>query len=156
MRAQDLQKVADLMYTEGFEAHRGAFHLKDGDFLVFGNDGYTQDKQGRGQREAETVRQTVQGRAEALGFAVDSTEGYSWCMVLRFTEGFETRAGRELCRDLLTAALWQGWLGLDRDPVGQAFAGCQGGIAEEVIERLRPKILELLEPEAPLCLGVRK
>jgi len=137
-----MQAIADLVGDEGFAAHRGAVHVRDSTFLVFGNDGYTKDE--RARREVEVIRAETADRAEELGFAT-TEDGYSWALLIRYRVDFDTDAAREACCGLLTATLWRTWMGLE-DPVPEAdpFENWQWDVAEAAIDVIRPKIIALL------------
>ncbi len=137
-----MQAIVNLIGDEGFPAHRGVVYLRGGDFLVFGNDGYNRDE--RPRREVESVRRLTAGRADELGFSV-TEDGYSWALMVRFRDGYNTAVGQETCRNLLTLTLWQGWTGKEQSAIGQGFEECQSREAENVIDALRPKVLALLD-----------
>jgi hypothetical protein len=138
-----LDQIAEIIGTEGFEAHRGVIHYYGGDFLLFGNDGYNSDD-GRAKQEVAAVREHIAGRADelAMGYTED---GYTWVMLVRFREGFDTEAGREMCRSLLTAAMWRRWIGSGEPPDRGAFEHFQGAHAETAIDRIREQVLDVLE-----------
>jgi hypothetical protein len=78
-----------------------------------------------------------------LGFALTDS-GYSWALLVRFREGYATDAGREICRNLLTLALWQAWAGCTPRE-DEVFERVQTREAEATIRRIRPTILDMLD-----------
>jgi hypothetical protein len=136
--------MVNLVGDEGLSAERGVIYLRGGDFLIFGNDGYSKED-GRAKREVESLREQLAGQAEELGFA-NTEDGYTWGMLVRFLKGCETSEGQAFCRKMLTLALWEVWGGASKHPGEVTSAGTLGKEAEETIDRLRPKILQMLTP----------
>jgi hypothetical protein len=74
--------VANYVGDNMFEAHRGAMSWRQvGIAVVFGNDCYADDD--RTKEEVFLLREALsQVGAKVLGFGVDTSEGYSWAMIV--------------------------------------------------------------------------
>jgi hypothetical protein len=137
----DLSQVACIINREGFEAQRGALQVSDTDFLVFGNDAYQSE---RAKREVSLVRESLAGQATELGFGVDD-EGYTWTMLIRFKQSYRTEAAAALRREGLALTLWRAWMGQrPGDQEAGFFERYQVAKADFVIQKMRPKVLQLL------------
>jgi hypothetical protein len=130
----DLQKLANVVGDELFEAHRGVVHLKDGNFLIFGNDGFAQDK--RAKREVERIRQALTGQAEEIGFATSEGDTYTWVVVVRKGD-LLTEAGKTAFASLLVLVLWTGYRGQPLPKAGES--------TEELSRRIRGDGFESLQ-----------
>lgn len=100
--------AADYIRAFHYPIHRGVFEIDLG-FIVFGNDGYSDDN--RTKREVQIVRE----RLKSLGlpepdFGIDSTDGCSWGLV--FFPVKEFRLSPPEFRRLIEAAneiVWEAW-----------------------------------------------
>jgi hypothetical protein len=104
MQGIDIQKIADRLTEECFEAHRGAFWWDEDErvAIAFGNDGYSTDA--RSQQEVEAVRDlfdNIGGRELAFATAND---GYSWALACELDHHLDVSH--------LEAVLWLAWKGL--------------------------------------------
>jgi hypothetical protein len=123
--------MAQYVRDNMFEAHRGAMPWKqEGISVAFGNDGYSKDD--RAKSEVARVREYLQERGlPILGFGVDSTEGYSWAMLV------QTQAHKKLRK-----LVWACWM--PREPVRDVMAtrgvwrGFQPDIAAKAIRGSSP------------------
>jgi hypothetical protein len=106
-----MQKIAERLYEDCFEAHRGAFWWDERRRIAvaFGNDGWGVDV--RAKREVETVRCLLaESGGKELGFATAGEEDYSWALVCELPD--------DLTPGVLEGVLWYAWsLGDDTGPV---------------------------------------
>ena len=137
---KNLEQVADLVVDMLYEAHRGVIHLRDGDFLIFGNDGFSEES-GRARHEVAKVREHLAEQADEIGFATDSDTGDTWVLHVRLRKPITTAAGIEAFRHLTTRVLWQAWMGDDvADALGDLFDEVQTQIAEEAIQKFKEEL----------------
>jgi hypothetical protein len=98
----DVQKIADRIAEECFEAHRGAFWWQEDRRIAvaFGNDGYAGEGS-RAQVEVEALRGFLAhyGGRE-VGFAT-AADGYSWALACELPE--------EGVPEAMEAVLWAVW-----------------------------------------------
>ena len=121
-------EAADRIKTHRFEEHNGATSWwKRGFFVVFGNDGYTQDETSRGA--VDLLRQRLDDlQITELGFGVDSSDGYTWAMLVQPEEFLSEDAFVEELAALVTEArrISKG-IGFDaKDPHWEAYKQVQG------------------------------
>ena len=121
-------EAADRIKAHRFEEHNGATHWwKRGFFVVFGNDGYTQDETSRGA--VDLLRQRLDDlQITELGFGVDSSDGYTWAMLVQPEEFLSEDAFVEELAALVTEArrISKG-IGFDaKDPHWEAYKQVQG------------------------------
>jgi hypothetical protein len=98
-------KVADFIKREIFEAHRGAVQWHNNVVIVFGNDNYT--KGYLAKKKVAFVRSCLPGLdppQTELGFGIDSTEGYTWVLLVRAA----SEADAKKITEGLRIAVWSG------------------------------------------------
>jgi hypothetical protein len=111
--AVPIQKVANRLYEDCHQAHRGAFWWDEGKrvAIAFGNDGYSSDPRSQGEVAALRVLLKEWGGIE-LGFATEDGEGegYGWALACRCPSWLNP--------DVLEGTLWFAWneLSEHRDP----------------------------------------
>jgi hypothetical protein len=110
-RDVNVDRLAEAVGEEFFEALRGVLCFDDGDLLLFGNDGYTLDE--RARREARQVEAALLKRGFLVkGFGL-CPQGYSWALLVappaakgedELDRDFAAVKARELAERLLWAA----------------------------------------------------
>lgn len=124
--------MADYANKHMSDAHRGAMPGRQlGIIVVFGNDGYEDD---RTKLEVAMLREEVLAavpRMEILGFGVDSTDGYSWAMLVRPVSDIENDFLMVALNDIISHCARK---------CGFGNAGYQAGIAKNSIAKhgIRP------------------
>ena len=121
-------EAADRIKAHRFDEHNGAACFwKRGVFVAFGNDGYTQDETSRGA--VDLLRQRLDDlHITELGFGIDSSDGYTWAMLVEPEEFLSEDA----CVDELAALVTEArriskGIGFDaKDPHWEAYKQVQG------------------------------
>ena len=121
-------EAADRIKAHRFDEHNGAACFwKRGVFIAFGNDGYTQDEKSRGA--VDLLRQRLDDlQITELGFGVDSSDGYTWAMLVQ-PEEFLSEDGfvEELAALVTEARRISKGIGFDaKDPHWEAYKRVQG------------------------------
>jgi len=121
-------EAADRIKAHRFDEHNGAACFwKRGVFVAFGNDDYTQDEKSRGA--VDLLRQRLDDlQITELGFGVDSSDGYTWTMLVEPEEFLSEDAFVEELASLVTEArrISKG-IGFDaKDPHWEAYKQVQG------------------------------
>jgi hypothetical protein len=99
----DAGRLADAIAVRLFERHRGAYADEDGTIVVFGNDGFADDK--RSRREVAQVVEDCQSLGlglEAFGVCRD---GYTWALVMSCPCG----ESDETLVSSIQRAVWDAW-----------------------------------------------
>ena len=131
-------KLAQYVGEHMFPAHRGAIQTDEpGVFVVFGNDGYDNDR--RVDYEVELTQQTLQDLGyDVLGFG-DS--GASWALVVS-ARSWDLVASPDCGCSKLIEAVWDAWdtaCGSTETPrLADTFRGLQTLIAEAEIHNHTP------------------
>ena len=133
--------MADYVFTNMFESHRGAMPWKqEGITVAFGNDGYEGDEEDqRAKREVALIRGYLDEMGiPILGFGVDQEDEFSWAMLVQSGE-----------TDYINKLVWACWM--PDEPVEQTvreimakevtFRGVQPDIANSAILASSPKPL---------------
>jgi hypothetical protein len=141
----DLKRFVDRIISEGvssdvdfeIDEHRGVIHLRDGDFLLYSNNGYWIKNPNDGRAD---IHRMLAGQADELGFVdVKDAKDHGWAMLVRFREGCSTYSGRRLCRELLTRIVNLG--DADGKPYYPTFYEEQIKEAERTLDKVGPLIL---------------